>query len=203
MKTNNLFQNNYNNYIVQLMPNFIYKTVINNENNNNIYLYCLKSYIYNLVFINKFHFNIKMKTITELSAVDYPEYSNRFNLFYVFNLMNANHNIIIKSWVSELDEIQSVSSLFAAANWSERETWDMFGIIFLNHPDLRRILTDYGFAGYPLRKDFPLSGYIELRYYDKYKRIIYSPIKLVQEYRNYELLSPWNYFDYNFKSIDK
>lgn len=145
------------------------------------------------------HFNTQFKGIIDVTASDYPDLPNRFNLLYMFNSFMYRNTCFVKLWCSELESVDSITSIFPGANWFERELWDMYGVHFKGHPDLRRILTDYGFMGFPLRKDFPLSGYVELRYYDKYKKIIYSPVKLVQDYRKYDLRSPWNYFDPNFK----
>ena len=185
-------------YISNMCSEFLHKAIYN-KNYNNIYLYIFKRNIYVMFFILKNHFNLNFKSMSDFTSVDYPELRNRFNLIYILNSINYNTNLIIKSWTNEFDLIPSLTSLYQSINWSEREVWDMYGIQFENHPDLRRILTDYGFNGYPLRKDFPLSGFIELRYYDKYKKIIYSPIKLIQEFRKYELQSPWNFYDLNFK----
>lgn len=186
-------------YILNMCPEFTYKAIYN-KNQKNIYVYTFSKYIYFFFFILKNHFNFNFKSISDFTASDYPELKNRFNLIYIVNSFTFNTNIIVKSWINEFNLVDSLSNLYAGLNWSEREVWDMYGIQFENHPDLRRILTDYGFNGFPLRKDFPLSGFIELRYYDKYKKIIYSPIKLIQEFRKYDLQSPWNYYDLNFKS---
>ena len=109
--------------------------------------------------------------------------------------MTLNHRILIKSSINEIDKIKSITSLHKSANWYERECYDLFGIQFLNHPDLRRIMTDYNFEGYPLRKDFPLTGHTEVRYDDLEKKVIYEPVKLTQEFRNFDYMSPWEGMD--------
>lgn len=123
---------------------------------------------------------------------------NRFNLSYsLLSLLNENRILLKFNLLSDIALVPSLESIFKSANWLEREVWDMFGIVFLNHPDLRRILTDYGFSGYPLRKDFPLVGFIEVRYDDEYKRIVYELIEMSQEFRVYNFLSPWDQANLN------
>lgn len=135
--------------------------------------------------------NCQFATLLDVCGVDYPEEDERFEV--VYNLLSMTHNlrIRIKLRTGEDTPVDSATSLFNAANWWEREAWDMFGIAFDDHPDLRRILTDYGFEGHPLRKDFPLTGYVELRYDDEQKRVVYEPVKLTQEFRSFDFLSPW------------
>ena len=139
----------------------------------------------------KNHTNTQFKMLIDITAVDYPSRSSRFEVVYQLLSIHYNARIRVKTKVDELTPIESVSSLFPSANWFERETWDMFGICFLNHPDLRRILTDYGFEGHPLRKDFPVSGYVEFRYDDSKKRVISEPVELAQEFRYFDFASPW------------
>lgn len=135
--------------------------------------------------------NCQFTTLLDVCGVDYPEEDERFEV--VYNLLSMTHNLRIrlKLRTDEDTPVDSATSLFNAANWWEREAWDMFGIAFDDHPDLRRILTDYGFEGHPLRKDFPLTGYVELRYDDEQKRVVYEPVKLTQEFRTFDFLSPW------------
>ncbi len=135
--------------------------------------------------------NCQFKQLMDLCGVDYPERENRFDV--VYNLLSLVHNnrARVKVETDENTPVPSVAGVFSAANWFERETWDLFGIYFSDHPDLRRILTDYGFEGHPLRKDFPLTGYVEVRYDDEQKRVVYEPVKLTQEFRSFDFMSPW------------
>jgi NADH-quinone oxidoreductase subunit C len=129
--------------------------------------------------------------LIDICGVDYPAREKRFDV--VYHLLSPQHNLRlrIKTEVGEWQPIASAVGVFPAANWYEREAYDMLGIVFADHPDLRRILTDYGFEGHPLRKDFPMSGYVEVRYDDEQKRVVYEPVRLNQEYRNFDFLSPW------------
>ncbi len=131
------------------------------------------------------------KVLLDVTAVDYPNRPERFDV--VYNLLSPRHNLRIRVKVpaSESTPVPSVAGIFSAANWFERETWDMYGVFFADHPDLRRLLTDYGFEGHPLRKDFPLTGFVEVRYDDEQKRVVYDKVKLVQEFRSFDFLSPW------------
>ena len=129
--------------------------------------------------------------LIDLTAVDYPERNNRFDVVYQMLSMSNNMRLRIVATLSEGQTISSVTGVFMAANWAEREVWDMFGIFFSGHPDLRRLLTDYGFEGHPLRKDFPLTGHVEVRYDDTQRRVINEPVHLVQEFRDFDFLSPW------------
>jgi NADH-quinone oxidoreductase subunit C len=135
--------------------------------------------------------NCQFKLMMDLCGVDYPEEEERFCV--VYNLLSLTHNlrIRVKLWTGEDEPVPSATAVYSAANWWEREAWDLYGIYFTDHPDLRRILTDYGFEGHPLRKDFPLTGYVEIRYDDEQKRVVYEPVKLVQEFRSFDFLSPW------------
>jgi NADH-quinone oxidoreductase subunit C len=135
--------------------------------------------------------NCQFKQLTDLTAVDRPDREERFEL--VYNLLSFKHNqrIRIKLTTDEATPVPSVCGVFSSANWYERETWDLFGIFFADHPDLRRILTDYGFEGHPLRKDFPLTGYLEVRYDEDRKQVVYEPVKLPQEFRSFDFMSPW------------
>ena len=131
------------------------------------------------------------ETLIDICGVDYPERSDRFEVVYHLLSMRMNHRIRVRIRTDEETPVASATVLWPAANWFEREAFDMYGIQFSDHPDLRRILTDYGFEGYPLRKDFPLTGHYEVRYDDLEKRVIYEPVQLTQEYRNFDFLSPW------------
>jgi NADH-quinone oxidoreductase subunit C len=131
------------------------------------------------------------KMLLDVTAVDYPERDERFEVVYHLLSVSQNHRVRVKAALKDNQSIDSAVSVFSSANWLEREVWDMFGIYFNDHPDLRRILTDYGFNGHPLRKDFPLTGYTEMRYDEELKRVIYEPVKLTQDFRRFDFLSPW------------
>jgi len=149
--------------------------------------------------------NCKFKQLIDIAGVDYPENEKRFELIYLF-LSHENNTRIKLLTRFELDQtINSITKIFPSANWMEREVFDMYGIKFKNHPDLRRILTDYGFKGHPLRKDFPLTGFNEVRYSEKDKKVIYEPVKLEQNYRNFDFESPWEGTSYikEIKNSDK
>jgi NADH-quinone oxidoreductase subunit C len=133
----------------------------------------------------------KFSTLIDITAVDYPERAERFDVVWQFLSMYRNQRIRLKAAVDEDQMVPSLTGVNPSANWFEREIFDMFGILFSGHPDLRRILTDYGFRGYPLRKDFPTTGYVEVRYDEVAKRVVYEPVKLVQDYRQFDFLSPW------------
>ena len=134
---------------------------------------------------------LKFNQLLDLTAVDYPDKIYRFCLVYIFLSVEYNSRIILTTNIKEDDAVESITTLFPAANWYEREVWDLFGISFVNHPDLRRILTDYGFSGFPLRKDFPLSGNVEVRYDMNAKKVVYEPVKLTQDFRDFDFESPW------------
>ena len=135
--------------------------------------------------------NCQFQQLLDVCGVDYPEREPRFEV--VYNLLSLTHNrrVRVKIRTDEETPVPSVTGVFNSANWWERETWDLMGILFSDHPDLRRIMTDYGFEGHPLRKEFPLTGYVEVRYDDEQKRVVYEPVKLAQEFRTFDFLSPW------------
>ena len=135
--------------------------------------------------------NCQFRVLVDICGVDWPDRPQRFDV--VYNLLSLSHNrrLRLKVQTDESQPVPSVISVFQAAGWYEREAWDMYGIMFSGHTDLRRLLTDYGFRGHPLRKDFPLTGHVELRYDDEQKRVVYEPVKLTQEYRTFDFLSPW------------
>ena len=138
----------------------------------------------------------KFSSLVDITAVDYPERAKRFDIIYHFLSMYQNKRIRLRVSLRDRDMLSSIADVHPSANWFEREVFDMFGIMFTGHPDMRRILTDYGFRGHPLRKDFPTSGYTEVRYDDAEKRVVYEPIQLVQEYRKFDFMSPWEGADY-------
>jgi NADH dehydrogenase (ubiquinone) Fe-S protein 3 len=157
--------------------------------------------ILNILYFLKVNNNCLFNCLTAISGVDYLERFNRFEIVYEVLSLSYNRRLRIKVFVDSNSSIQSICSLYKAANWWEREIWDMFGVFFKSHPDLRRILTDYGFKGHPLRKDFPLSGYIEVFYDEKLKRVVSYDIELPQEFRYFEFKSPWSPFFYQNKKV--
>ena len=147
--------------------------------------------------------NCRFSTLVDITAIDHPERADRFDVVYHYLSMYQNHRIRVKMAIRETETVPSLVDVYPACNWFEREIFDMFGILFSNHPDLRRILTDYGFRGYPLRKDFPTTGYIEVRYDDAQKRVVYEPVSLVQEYRQFDFMSPWEGAQYVLPGDEK
>ena len=145
----------------------------------------------------------KFSSLIDITAVDYPTRTKRFDMVYHFLSMYQNHRIRLKCAIREDDTVPSITDVHLSAGWFEREVFDMFGILFTGHPDLRRILTDYGFRGHPLRKDFPTSGYTEVRYDDAEKRVVYEPVSLVQEYRQFDFMSPWEGAEYILPGDEK
>lgn len=173
--------------IISLIPKYLIKVT---QNMNSVNLEVDSKFLYNVAEILDKHTSFRF-ILSDITCVDYPELKNRFCVVYNFLSVKYNIRILVKVYVSENVGIYSISDLFPGANWLEREVWDMYGVFFNNHPDLRRILTDYGFSGFPLRKDFPLSGYLEVSYDEGYKQLRYDSIELSQEFRNYEFVSPW------------
>ena len=142
----------------------------------------------------------KFRQLIDITAVDYPEKEKRFKLVYLFLSHEFNSRLILEYFINEDEIVPTITKIYPASNWMEREVFDMYGITFKDHPDLRRILTDYGFNGYPLRKDFPLTGHNEVRYSEDEKKVIYEPVKLEQNYRNFDYESPWEGTKYINKS---
>ncbi len=153
-------------------------------------------YLEGLVEFLRDDVSCRFTSLVDITAIDYPERAARFDVVYHFLSMYQNHRIRLKVAVRAEDMVPSIHTLHPSANWFEREVFDMFGILFSGHPDLRRILTDYGFRGHPLRKDFPTTGYTEVRYDEAQKRVVYEPVKLVQEYRQFDFMSPWEGAEY-------
>jgi NADH-quinone oxidoreductase subunit C len=141
--------------------------------------------------------------LIDICAVDYPERDERFEIVYHLLSPRQNARIRVKVTTDDRTPIASATAIWPGADWFERECWDMYGVLFTNHPDLRRILTDYGFDGHPQRKDFPLTGYTEVRYDDELKRVVYEPVELRQEFRNFDFLSPWEGVDYGLPNEDR
>ena len=157
----------------------------------------------NVALFIKNNENTKFRQLIDITVVDYPENSQRFKVVYLFLSHEFNQRIILSYLINENEVIPSLTSIFPAANWMEREVFDMYGVKFKDHPDLRRILTDYGFEGYPLRKDFPLTGHTEVRYSEDQKKVISEPVKLEQNYRNFDYESPWEGTKYIKKQTDQ
>ena len=164
---------------------------------NNELILVLKNKNYLIILLNflKNHYKYQFKELVDIVTVDYLNINKnkRFEVNYLLLSIKYNFRIRIKIFLEEQEIINSITSLYSSANWLERENWDMYGIYFYNHPDLRRILTDYGFEGFPFRKDFPLSGYIELRYDDEKRVVVYEALELTQEFRSFDFSSPWDW----------
>ena len=191
----NLIKSNKNNTL-KVISNILDATVDKDdyklEYKNELYLLNIKqSMLIKVVKILKENEKLKFNQLIDLTAVDYPNKKNRFEMVYILLSVEFNLRIIIKFFIDENENVDSITNLFPAPNWYEREVWDLFGIAFKNHPDLRRLLTDYGFIGHPLRKDFPLSGNVEVKYDLNEKKVVYEPVKLTQSFREFEFESPW------------
>ena len=158
---------------------------------NELMLWTTRGQVVRLLTFLRDDSNCLFKLLVDICGVDYPDREERFEV--VYNLLSLKHNqrVRVKLTTTEDDPVPSVAGVFKTANWFEREVWDLYGVFFSDHPDLRRILTDYGFEGHPMRKDFPLTGYVELRYDEEQKRVVYEPVKLTQEFRTFDFMSPW------------
>ena len=169
-----------------------FKGLINiNENNHLIEVECKKDEINNILKKLKENNFFLFDQLLDVTAIDYPSRELRFDIIYIVQSLKKNKKMILKTSLKENETIDSITSIHKSADWYERECYDLFGIEFTNHPDLRRIMTDYNFEGHPLRKDFPLTGHTEVRYDDLEKKVIYEPVKLSQEFRNFDSESPW------------
>ena len=172
---------------------------------NQLYIEIDKEDFTEVILFLKTNKDSKFRQLIDITAVDYPENNQRFKLVYLFLSHEFNQRIILSYFINENEVTSSLTSVFPAANWMEREVFDMYGVNFKDHPDLRRILTDYGFEGHPLRKDFPLTGHSEVRYSEEQKKVISEPVKLEQNYRNFDYESPWEGTKYiqEYSSNDK
>jgi len=170
---------------------------------NQLYLSINLEDLLDVVLLLKTNKDIKFKQLIDITAVDYPEHEKRFKMVYLLLSHQFNQRIILSYFIRESDQINSLTKIFPSANWMEREIFDMYGIKFSDHPDLRRILTDYGFQGHPLRKDFPLTGHKEVRYSEEEKKVIYEPVKLEQNFRKFDYESPWEGTKYIKDQIKK
>ena len=173
-----------------------------NIKHNQLYLNIDSENIIDVLVFLKNNANTKFGQLVDITAVDYPEENQRFKLIYLLLSHEFNSRIILNYSINENEVIPSITEIFPSANWMEREVFDMYGIKFKDHPDLRRILTDYNFEGFPLRKDFPLTGRDEVRYSEESKKVVYEPVKLEQNYRNFDYDSPWEGTNY-IKEINK
>ena len=191
----NLIKSNKNNTlksISDILDAVVDKNDYKLEIKNGLYLLTLQqSILLKVAKVLKENEKLKFNQFIDLTAVDYPNKKNRFEMIYILLSVEFNLRIIIKFFINENESVDSITNLFPAANWYEREVWDLFGIAFNNHPDLRRLLTDYGFIGHPLRKDFPLSGNVEVKYDLNEKKVVYEPVKLTQSFREFDFESPW------------
>ena len=191
----NLIKSNKNNTlksISNILDTVADKNDYKLELKNGLYLLTLQqSMLLKIAKVLKENEKLKFNQFIDLTAVDYPNKKNRFEMIYILLSVEFNFRIIIRFLINENQSVDSLTNLFPAANWYEREVWDLFGIAFNDHPDLRRLLTDYGFIGHPLRKDFPLSGNVEVKYDLNEKKVVYEPVKLTQTFREFEFESPW------------
>ena len=170
---------------------------------NQIYIEIDKEDLIDVTLFFKTNKDMKFRQLIDITVVDYPEQAQRFKVVYLFLSHEFNQRIILSCLISENEVIPSLTSIYPAANWMEREAFDMYGVKFKDHPDLRRILTDYDFEGHPLRKDFPLTGHTEVRYSEDQKKVIKEPVKLEQKYRNFDYESPWEGTKYIKKQTNK
>lgn len=183
-------------YVAECLPKYVQKVQITAGNELEV-LVPSDGVIPVLQFL-KDHHSAQFASLVDIAGMDVPSRTHRFEIIYNLLSLRYNSRIRVKTYTDELTPIDSACEVFKAANWYEREIWDMYGVFFANHPDLRRILTDYGFEGHPFRRDFPLSGYVELRYDDEQKRVVVEPLELAQEFRRFELSAPWEQFP-NFR----
>ncbi|KAG5848618.1 NADH dehydrogenase [ubiquinone] iron-sulfur protein 3, mitochondrial isoform X1 [Anguilla rostrata] len=179
-------------YVAEMLPKYVQQVQVTCFNELEVMIQP-EGVIPVLTFLRD-HTNAQFRNMTDLTAVDIPTRHNRFEIVYNLLSLRYNSRVRVKTYTDELTPVDSSVSIHQAANWYEREVWDMYGVFFANHPDLRRILTDYGFEGHPFRKDFPLSGYVEVRYDDEVKRVVAEPVELSQEFRKFDLNSPWEVF---------
>jgi NADH-quinone oxidoreductase subunit C len=179
-------------------------TIIKSEiNNEQLFIEVKIENISSTILFLKTNDKCRFKQLIDITAVDYPKNEKRFKIVYLLLSHENNLRIIIQANIDEKVEVPSIIKIFPSANWMEREVFDMYGVSFKNHPDLRRILTDYGFEGHPLRKDFPLTGHTEVRYSEDKKKVVYEPVKLDQEYRNFDFNSPWEGTKYIYNEKQK
>ncbi|CAF1636107.1 unnamed protein product [Adineta ricciae] len=179
-------------YVAECLPRFVQHVQMTSTNELEILIH--PDGVFSVIAFLKDHTNAQFSSLADITAIDVPTRVYRFELAYNLLSLRFNSRVRVKTYTDELTPIASICDLFDAANWMEREVWDMYGVYFTNHPDLRRILTDYGFEGHPMRKDFPLPGYTEVRYDEEQRRVVIEPIELTQDYRKFDLSTPWETF---------
>jgi NADH dehydrogenase (ubiquinone) Fe-S protein 3 len=180
--------NDYGAYLLTVMPKYIQQVkVVRNE----LVVYIPPEGVIPVITFLRDHTNAQYKQVVDVCGVDYPTKPYRFEVVYHMLSHRFNARVRVKTYTDETTPVPSIAPLFEGANWFEREAWDLYGIYFVGHPDLRRILTDYGFEGHPFRKDFPLTGYVEVRYDDELKRVVCEPVEMTQEFRRFDFNSPW------------
>lgn len=188
-KSGNDALHEYGKFLISAMPKYIQQFSVYKDE---LTVYVAPSGLHPVMTFLRDHTNCQFNSVQDITGVDFPSREHRFEVVYNMLSMRYNARIRVKTYASETTPVPSVVPLFSVANWQEREVYDMFGVFFVGHPDLRRILTDYGFEGHPLRKDFPLTGYVEVRYDEEKKRVVQEPVELAQAFRNFEgALSPW------------
>jgi len=187
-------------YVVDILPKYIQEARVTQHDELEL-LIQPEGVVPVLTFLRD-HTSAQYKQLLDITAVDVPTRVNRFEV--VYNLLSVRYNsrIRVKTYTDELTPLDSACGVFNSANWQEREIWDMFGVFFTDHPDLRRILTDYGFEGHPMRKDFPLTGYVEVRYDEDVKRVVCEPIELAQEFRKFDFANPWEHIQGGGKLLE-
>ena len=200
---NKIYQNEYKKRHIEiqklLSDRFGGRGIQTNFDNEELTVTLSKSILLNVLNFLKDDKVFQFKQLIDICGVDYPNRIDRFEIVYHLLSVSLNQRIRLKLSVNDGDTVPSIVSIFDAANWYEREVWDLYGVIFTDHPDLRRILTDYGFEGHPLRKDFPLSGFVQVKYDDSEKKVVNEKVNLVQDFRNFDFESPWEGPEYNFK----
>jgi len=175
-------------YIVAAMPQYVLGSEV--EHGELVVTAAAEAIVKVMTFLRD-DSNCQFKQLVDLCGVDHPDRERRYEVVYNLLSLSQNQRVRVKAATDESTPVPSITPVFSSAGWYEREAWDLYGILFADHPDLRRILTDYGFEGHPLRKDFPLTGYVELRYDEDQKRVVYEPVTLPQEFRNFDFMSPW------------
>lgn len=177
-------------YVRAILGNLCEKVVIDGE--NDLVVWTSPGKIQPVLRVLKDHTNFQFKVLLDITATDYPSREKRFEVVYILQSVRYNSRLVVKTNVDAFEGLSTAVDVYPSACWAEREIWDLFGILFHDHPDLRRILTDYGFEGHPMRKDFPLTGFVEVRYDSEKKSVVAEPLELSQEFRNFDFQSPWS-----------